>query len=80
MILAYLQSKIAILRWVVIILGFAAVFWSGKHWEWLEWQASIADTQKQQLKVVHDIKIVHEGIIRLPAGDADKLLRKNWQR
>lgn len=31
MILAYLQSKLAILRWAVIILGLATVFWAGYH-------------------------------------------------
>lgn len=78
--IAWLEARIAVIRWMVIVFAITASFWSGKHWEWLEWQADIASQKSKQIEVVHDVKIIHDHVNSMPVGDSLKQLRKSWQR
>jgi hypothetical protein len=31
-ILAWLESKLAVIRWIVLLLGLTVTFWAGLHW------------------------------------------------
>lgn len=80
MSLAWLTAHLAIIRWVVMGIAIVASFWAGKHWEWLEWQASIAETQQTTINngvIAHDTA---SHIIALPSPDVSKLLKVHWTR
>lgn len=43
--IAWLNAYISYIRWIVILLGLAVVFWAGRHWGWLEEQNNKAEVQ-----------------------------------
>lgn len=46
--IAFLNARIAYIRWIVLLGGLAMVFWAGKHWSYLECQADKAEIKNAQ--------------------------------
>lgn len=83
-ILAYLESKLAIIRWAVLGLSWIVIAWVTHHLDLQAQKASQLEQVQASLKeTVKNAEIVHDVQIKtnaLPVGYAAKRLQQNYSR
>jgi hypothetical protein len=84
LILAWLESKIAILRWGVMILSLAAIAWATHHLDVQAQQASEASQAKAELKQTVEstgkVNEIRNKNAALPRGAAFNRLLAEYSR
>ena len=78
-LIAFLNAKLAILRWVVLALAMVATAWATHRIDVLRQNEKVMVQIQKQLVVVHDGKKTRDKIDSLSTPDITGELRK-WQR
>lgn len=76
---AWLETKLAILRWAVLGLAVLASVWATHRIDILRQNEKTLTVIQHQIEVVHDTKVIHDKVMSLPGPDiTDGLL--HWTR
>lgn len=79
LILAWLEAHISWLRWIVLFVSWIGIAWSVHHIDYLTAQADKVEAAQAQVKVVQDVKIIHDKVRAMPDASIDEHLYK-WYR
>lgn len=78
-VIAWLEASISWLRWVVLLVSWIGIAWAMHHIDNLTAKADRVDAAEAQVKVVHDVKIIHDKVRAMPDAAVDDGLRE-WYR
>lgn len=78
-IIGWLNAKLRILEFAVLGITIVASFWAGTHWEKEEASIQTVTQFHTEIRVLHDVKTIHDRVNAMPASDISVGLQK-WYR